>query len=72
MASAIVSIKLIDHKKLYDGFTGGKTHKNELQFSPPVFSQTGQVYGPFKSLIKEQIRQYLIDFEGHAKTSKIK
>ena len=24
------------------------------------------------SLIKEQIRRYLIDFEGHAKTSKIK
>ncbi len=36
------------------------------------FSQTGQVYGPFKSLIKEQTRRCLIDFEGEAKPSKIK
>ena len=46
--------------------------RNGPQFAPAVFSQTGQVYGPFKSLIKEQIRRCLIDFEGHAKTSKIK
>ena len=43
-----------------------------LQFAPAVFSQTGQIYGPFKSLIKEQIRRHLIDFEGQAKPSKIK
>ena len=46
--------------------------RNNLQFAPAVFSQTGQVYGSLKSLIKEQIRRRLIDFEGHAKTSKIK
>ena len=45
---------------------------NNLQLVPAVFSQTGQIYGPFKSLIKEQIRRYLIDFEGQAKPSKIK
>ena len=33
---------------------------NGLQFAPTVFSQAGQVYGPFKSLIKEQIRRYSI------------
>ena len=43
--------------------------RNGLQFAPTAFSQIGQVYGPFKSLIKEQIRQYLIDFEGQAKLS---
>ena len=43
-----------------------------LQFAPAVFSQTGQIYGPFKSLIKEQIRRHLIDFKGQAKPSKIK
>ena len=46
--------------------------RNDLQFSPAVFSQTGHIYGPFKSLIKEQIRRHLIDFEGQAKPSKIK
>ena len=45
---------------------------NNLQFAPAVFSQTGQIYGSFKSLIKEQIRRHLIDFEGQAKPSKIK
>ena len=46
--------------------------RNNLQFAPVVFSQTEQIYGPFKSLIKEQIRRHLIDFEGQAKPSKIK
>ena len=45
---------------------------NNLQFAPAVFSQTGQIYGPFNSLIREQIRQYLIAFEGQGKSSKIK
>ena len=40
--------------------------------TPAVFSQTGQIYCPFKSLIKEQIRQHLIAFEGQTKPSKIK
>ena len=40
--------------------------------TPAVFSQTGQIYGPFKSLIKELIRRHLIDFEGQAKPFKIK
>ena len=46
--------------------------RNGLQFAPAAFFHTGQAYSPFKSLIKEQIRRCLIDFEGHAKTSKIK
>ncbi len=37
-----------------------------------IFSQTGQIHDPFKNLLKEQIRQYLIAFEGQAKPSKIK
>ena len=48
------------------------TDRNNLQFAPAVFSQTGQIYGSFKSLIKEQIRRRLIDFEGQAKPTKIK
>ena len=36
--------------------------RNSLQFAPAVFSQTGQVYGLFKILIKEQIRRYLPTF----------
>ena len=41
--------------------------RNNLQLVPAVFSQTRQIHGPFKSLLKEQIRQYLITFEGQAK-----
>ena len=33
---------------------------------------TGQIHGEFKALIKEQIRQKLIAFEGEAKSSKIR
>ena len=46
--------------------------RNNLQFAPVVFSQIGQIYGPYKSLIEEQIRRHLIDFEGQAKPSKVK
>ena len=46
--------------------------QNNLQFVPAVFSQIGQIHGPFKSLLREQIRQKSITFEGQAKPSKIK
>ena len=46
--------------------------QNRLQSVPAAFSRTGQIYGPFKSLVSEQIRQNLITFEGQAKPSKIK
>ena len=44
---------------------------NNLQLVPAVFSQTGQIRGSFKSLLEEQIRQYLITFEGQAKPSRL-
>ena len=43
-----------------------------LQFVPVVFSQTGQIHGPFKGFFMEQIRQKLITFEGQAKPSRVK
>ena len=46
--------------------------ENRLQFVPAVFSHAGQIHSAFKSLIKEQIRQNLITFEGQDKPSKIK
>ena len=46
--------------------------QNRLQFVPAAFSHTGQTHGAFKSLLREQIRQKLIAFEGQAKPSKIK
>ena len=43
-----------------------------LRFIPAVFSHTGQTHDDFKILIKEQIKQKLIDFEGEAKASKVR
>ena len=45
--------------------------ENILQFAPSIFSHTGQIYDAFKSLMKEQIRQKLISFQGRAEQSKI-
>ena len=45
--------------------------QNRLQFVPAIFSHTGQIHGAFKSLLREQIRQKLIAFEGQVKPSKI-
>ena len=61
----------IRHEQKVDKY-GLIADRNNLQFAPAVFSQTGQIYCPFKSLIKEQIRQHLIAFEGQTKPSKIK
>ena len=41
-----------------------------LRFVPAVFSHTGQSHDEFKILVKEQIKQKLIDFEVEVKTSK--
>jgi len=46
--------------------------ENTLQFAPTVFSHTGQIHDAFKSLIKEQIRQKLVSFEGRTKQSKVR
>ena len=51
---------------------GRVAEQNNLRFIPAVFSYTGQIHGEFKALIKEQIRQKLIAFEGEAKSSKIR
>ena len=45
---------------------------SRLLFAPAVFSHAGQIYGVFKRLVKEQIRQKLICFEGQAKRSEIR
>ena len=37
-----------------------------------LFLNTGQIHGEFKILVKEQIKQKLIAFEGEAKSSKIR
>ena len=46
--------------------------QNNLRFIPAVFSHTGQIHDEFKILVKEQIKQKLIDFEGEAKASKVR
>ena len=51
---------------------GRVAEQNNLRFIPAVFSHTGQIHGEFKALVKEQIRQKLIAFEGEAKSSKIR
>ena len=50
---------------------GHVVEQNNLRFIPAVLSQTGQIYGEFKILVKEQIRHklILISFEGEAKSS---
>ena len=51
---------------------GRVAEQNNLRFVPAVFSHTGQIHGEFKILVKEQIKQKLIDFEGEAKASKVR
>ena len=46
--------------------------ENCFQLVPAVFSHTGQIHESIERLIKEQIRQKLILFEGKAKQSKMK
>ena len=46
--------------------------QNRLQYIPAVFSHTWQTHDAFKSLLREQLRQKLVAFEGQAKPSKIK
>lgn len=43
-----------------------------FHFIPAIFSHTVQIHGAFKRLIREQIHQRVISFEGEAKQSKIK
>ena len=51
---------------------GRVAEQSNLRFVPAVFSHTGQIHGEFKTLVKEQIKQKLIAFEGDAKSSKIR
>ena len=51
---------------------GCVAEQNNLRFIPVVFSHTGQIHDEFKILVKEQIKQELIDFEGGAKASKVR
>ena len=53
---------------------GRVAEQNNLLFIPAVFSHTStsQIHGEFKILVKEQIRQKLIAFEGEAKSPKIR
>ena len=51
---------------------GRVAEQNNLRFIPAVFSHTGQIHAEFKALVREQIRHKLIDFEGEAKSSKIR
>ena len=50
---------------------GRLAEQSGFQFAPAVFSHTGQIHKAFKDLIREQIRQKIIVFEGQAKPSKI-
>ena len=51
--------RLVEQKQKQSGF----------QFVPAVFSHTGQLHTAFKDLIREQIRQKIVAFEGQAKPS---
>ena len=51
---------------------GYVAEQNNLRFIPAVFSHAGQIHAEFKGLVREQIRHKLIDFEGEAKSSKIR
>ena len=51
---------------------GRVAEQNNLRFIPAVFSHAGQIHAEFKGLVREQIRHKLIDFEGEAKSSKIR
>ena len=46
--------------------------RNSFRFIPAVFSHTGQTHGDFKAFVREQVRRRLIDFEGEAKSSRIR
>ena len=50
---------------------GGIAEQNNLRLIPAAFSPTGQIHDEFKLLVKEQVRQKLIAFEGEAKRSKV-
>jgi len=51
---------------------GRVAEQNNLRFIPTVFSHTGQIHGEFKILVKEQIKQKLMAFEGEVKSPKIR
>ena len=71
-----VAVTGVDGQIRYDQKMGAKygrvAEQNSLRFIPTVFSHTGQTHGEFKILIKDQIKQKLIDFEGEAKSSKVR
>merc|ERR1712146_445866 len=50
----------------------GIAEQNNLRFIPAVFPNTGQIHDEFELLVKEQVRQKLIAFEGEAKRSKVR
>ena len=51
---------------------GRAADQNVLRFTPAVFSHAGQIHGEFKAFVKEQVWHKLIDFEGEAKSSRIR
>ena len=51
---------------------GRIVEQSNLRFTTAVFSHTGQTYGEFKALVKEQIRHKLMSFEGKVKSSKVR
>ena len=46
--------------------------QNSLRLIPVVFSHIGLIHGEFKRLVKEQIKQKMIFFEGEVKESKVR
>jgi len=50
---------------------GHLAEQSGFQLIPAVFFHTGQIHTAFKDLIREQIRQKIIVFEGQPKPSKI-
>ena len=46
--------------------------QNSLRIIPAVFSHTGQIHSEFKAFVRERVRHKLIDFEGEAKSSRIR
>ena len=51
---------------------GRVAERNSLRSIPAVFSRTSQTHSEFKAFVREQVRRKLIDFEGEAKSWRIR
>ena len=51
---------------------GHAAERSSFRFTPAAFSHAGQAHGDFKAFAREQARRRLIDFEGEAKSSRIR